>query len=200
MKNKKIILLSIFILLFIGTGIYCLYQYRFSIINNPQRPTVCTMEAKICLDGSSVGRTGPKCEFATCPNSVVYRNSIYGFELIMPSVWGNYSVNEDVWQGNVIDESLKTYAKSQFGPLVIIKNPQTNSNQQWQDIPIMVFTPDVWKLVEEEKVSVSAAPISPAKIGESAKYVFATPPRWYGFTDAIGWEEAIEIVKTFKTF
>ncbi len=28
---------------------------------------VCTMEAKQCPDGSFVGRTGPKCEFAACP-------------------------------------------------------------------------------------------------------------------------------------
>ena len=27
----------------------------------------CTMEAKLCPDGSSVGRTGPNCEFARCP-------------------------------------------------------------------------------------------------------------------------------------
>jgi hypothetical protein len=27
----------------------------------------CTMEAKMCPDGSAVGRSGPKCEFATCP-------------------------------------------------------------------------------------------------------------------------------------
>src|SRR3989344_2434574 len=30
-------------------------------------PVACTMEAKICPDGTSVGRTGPKCEFAACP-------------------------------------------------------------------------------------------------------------------------------------
>src|SRR3989344_4694049 len=28
---------------------------------------VCTMEAKLCSDGSSVGRVGPHCEFAPCP-------------------------------------------------------------------------------------------------------------------------------------
>lgn len=28
----------------------------------------CTMEAKICPDGSAVGRTGPNCEFAACPS------------------------------------------------------------------------------------------------------------------------------------
>lgn len=27
----------------------------------------CTMEAKMCPDGSAVGRTGPACEFAPCP-------------------------------------------------------------------------------------------------------------------------------------
>lgn len=35
----------------------------------PAAPQVacCTMEAKICPDGSSVGRQGPLCEFAACP-------------------------------------------------------------------------------------------------------------------------------------
>lgn len=27
----------------------------------------CTLEAKICPDGSTVGRVGPNCEFAPCP-------------------------------------------------------------------------------------------------------------------------------------
>lgn len=30
-------------------------------------PTACTMDAKICSDGSAVGRSGPQCEFAVCP-------------------------------------------------------------------------------------------------------------------------------------
>lgn len=34
-------------------------------IDNNQ--VVCTMEAKLCPDGSYVGRTGPKCEFTPCP-------------------------------------------------------------------------------------------------------------------------------------
>ncbi len=29
----------------------------------------CTQEAKLCPDGSYVGRTGPNCEFAACPNT-----------------------------------------------------------------------------------------------------------------------------------
>jgi hypothetical protein len=35
----------------------------------PEQPggMMCTTEAKICPDGSGVGRTGPNCEFAPCP-------------------------------------------------------------------------------------------------------------------------------------
>lgn len=41
---------------------------------NPNPTTVttgvaCTMDAKMCPDGSYVGRTGPKCEFSACPAS-----------------------------------------------------------------------------------------------------------------------------------
>jgi hypothetical protein len=32
----------------------------------------CTMDAKICPDGSSVGRVGPDCEFAPCPTPEFY--------------------------------------------------------------------------------------------------------------------------------
>lgn len=31
----------------------------------------CTMDAKICPDGSAVGRQGPRCEFAECPSSPI---------------------------------------------------------------------------------------------------------------------------------
>ena len=31
-------------------------------------PVACTMEARICPDGSAVGRQGPNCEFAACPD------------------------------------------------------------------------------------------------------------------------------------
>ena len=34
----------------------------------PTQPQACTEEAKICPDGSAVGRTGPNCAFAACPD------------------------------------------------------------------------------------------------------------------------------------
>ncbi len=37
------------------------------VAGNTPRPQACTQEAKQCPDGSYVGRTGPNCEFAPCP-------------------------------------------------------------------------------------------------------------------------------------
>lgn len=33
-----------------------------------EQPTACTKDARICPDGSTVGREGPSCEFAPCPS------------------------------------------------------------------------------------------------------------------------------------
>lgn len=38
-------------------------------VNKNADDVACTMEAKLCPDGSTVGRSGPKCEFAECPST-----------------------------------------------------------------------------------------------------------------------------------
>lgn len=42
---------------------------------HPTCVKACTQEAKLCPDGSSVGRTGPNCEFADCPANTQGDNS-----------------------------------------------------------------------------------------------------------------------------
>jgi hypothetical protein len=32
-----------------------------------EQPKACTQEAKLCPDGSAVGRVAPNCEFSPCP-------------------------------------------------------------------------------------------------------------------------------------
>jgi len=39
-----------------------------ALANDPSS-FACTMEAKLCADGSAVSRTGPNCAFAACPSS-----------------------------------------------------------------------------------------------------------------------------------
>jgi hypothetical protein len=38
-----------------------------SATSEPPGGAICTQDAKVCPDGSAVGRTGPHCEFAACP-------------------------------------------------------------------------------------------------------------------------------------
>jgi hypothetical protein len=61
-KNRKFLLI-IATIVFIG-GIFYLVWPNAS--HNPE-PIVCTEEAKLCIDGSVVGRSGPDCAFAPCP-------------------------------------------------------------------------------------------------------------------------------------
>ena len=48
-----------------------LSTFKFTEATGSASPTpaskACTLEAKVCPDGSSVGRSGPNCEFAPCP-------------------------------------------------------------------------------------------------------------------------------------
>ncbi len=122
-----------------------------------------------------------------------YTNTEYGFTMQFPASWRGYTVVKSTWTGWLIDGTT-TYT----GTKLIFKNPQSTPSQPWQDIPLMIITPDVWKLISAEKVAVSAAPVGPGEVGENQNYIFATPPRWWGFTDALGGEEAVNIVKTFK--
>jgi hypothetical protein len=48
-----------------------LMLFALLIIDNGTRPVACTMEAKICPDGSAVGRVPPNCDFAPCPSGCV---------------------------------------------------------------------------------------------------------------------------------
>lgn len=60
------------VVLVLITGVYFLSKQAKNDVDsneNPNEQVACTMEAKICPDGSSVGRSGPKCEFAECPGA-----------------------------------------------------------------------------------------------------------------------------------
>lgn len=62
MKIKLIITISILAVVAGLAG----FGYYFGF-KNTGKPVACTQEAKLCSDGSYVGRVSPKCEFAPCP-------------------------------------------------------------------------------------------------------------------------------------
>jgi hypothetical protein len=56
-------------LLLLGAGCYGPKPANTNTATNTNQPSnvACTQEAKLCPDGSSVGRMPPSCEFAPCP-------------------------------------------------------------------------------------------------------------------------------------
>lgn len=64
----RIFLIAVALVLLILGGFFT-WERVYKGGQGTQKPeeVFCTMEAKICPDGSAVGRTGPACEFAPCP-------------------------------------------------------------------------------------------------------------------------------------
>lgn len=73
--RKKILYLTI--LLFVT--LYAGYLVRDYIIGNETDAVMCAMDAMQCPDGSFVGRAGPKCEFAPCPEGVSLEKKVEAY-------------------------------------------------------------------------------------------------------------------------
>ncbi len=121
-----------------------------------------------------------------------YQNVQYGFNFKLPLSWKGYTILTTTWNGSNTDYNIPVNYE---GPEIIIRNPLWTSENTYQDIPIMVFTKTQWDLVQQEKMSVSAAPVGPSKLGQNSKYIFALPAR-YNFAYETGWEEVESILKT----
>lgn len=66
-KNDQIIVISSSTQQYIDLSNQILSTFKFIESGANIEPISCTADAKICPDGSAVGRSGPKCEFAPCP-------------------------------------------------------------------------------------------------------------------------------------
>lgn len=72
--SKKALWILVLILIAVGIVSVAAAGFKNSVDNSGASVdgngnTVCTMDAMMCPDGTSVGRVGPNCEFAACPDS-----------------------------------------------------------------------------------------------------------------------------------
>ncbi len=83
-------------------------------------PVPCPADAKICPDGSSVGRTGPNCEFAPCP--------------AMNNTSGNATPSGPMNQSEALAIAQATSACTAAGDISVIGTYNNNSATWWFDI------------------------------------------------------------------
>ncbi len=125
--------------------------------------------------------------------SLIYENKEFGFSFKLPLSWEGYTIVYDKWEGFPIGDR-EDIKDGDTGTIVTIRNPLWTSEKPYQDIPIMIFTLEQWDLVQDEKLSVSAAPIGPKELGRNGEYIFALPPR-YNFAFPLGYEEVENILE-----
>lgn len=156
MKNIIILFVILLVVLFVGAKLSpnllnSSSNSESSISSSPSpsvtgEPVFCTQEAKTCPDGSSVGRSGPKCEFSKCPETVsakkagwkTYKNYSYGFEFSYPSKYKEVS-DKYGWPNSIV----LLYAGGQSYNLVVegwsseaeYKNKYTN-NKDLKAFPV----------------------------------------------------------------
>jgi len=106
---------------------------KIGVSTKPQE-RVCTTEAKICPDGSAVGRTGPNCEFAPCPTQAIqdetanwktYTNTNYDFSFKYPSEW---NINVPSFEGK--HENNKTLLRVDVTSSLDFKNAALLGNKK----------------------------------------------------------------------
>ncbi len=127
------------------------------------------------------------------PKPVEYKNSEYGFSIVLPDSWKGYRVIESKWLGYEID--TPSDIPTDQGPIIQIRHPNWKEDDPYQDIPIMVFTLEQWKVIQDEKLSVSAAPFPPTELARNSIYVLALPAR-YNYSFYKGWQEVETIIKS----
>lgn len=123
---------------------------------------------------------------------IVYHNTQFGFDFKLNDSWEGYQVLSDVWEGTSIDGANQGDI-TETGVKIIIRHPGWSDKKPYQDIPIMIFTYDQWEKVENEDISLGAAPIGPTWLGSNSQYVFALPAR-YNFDFALGTQQVDKMI------
>ena len=111
-------------------------------------------------------------------NSIVYKNTEYGFNFTLPESWKGYSIVSSLWEGLAMESQQSGQTVVETGPIISIRDPKWTAQTPRQDIPIMVFTLDQWNSLQKEVFHIGAAPIRPSELGRNNSYVLALPARY----------------------
>jgi len=153
---KELFLGIIFIIL-LGLG-SLVYQ---NAVNKPhiEEPVACTLEARMCPGGGTVGRTGPLCEFEACPSDAIEFDAPAGFIDSLPILSsmvegriGFYIKEPSTISNNITIFVHQTSEEESFEDLLIKKVQLTPSDlhPELEDFEILELDGrEVYRIVNE---------------------------------------------------
>lgn len=162
MRNNKGVALILIVLIIIGVLAIGGGTYYFLVKKAPKQ-VACTQEAKICPDGSTVGRTGPKCEFTECPTVKTdetadwktYQNNEYGFEIKYPNGFFDLNHEPKVLIG---DCNYSVFPNECPNINDIVVKDQAADGGDINIIKSNISMPNYWKKPNGEKLTINNVP------------------------------------------
>jgi hypothetical protein len=125
-----------------------------------------------------------------------YQNTQYDLTFSLPAGWQGYAVLIQEWKASLYatNNPSGTVVGTERGPIIVLRHPQWRTNDQYQDIEIMVFTQQQWK----EECAGGFFPYAGGVIGEmwhNEKCVFGLYDR-YNWGELKGMKEVSDLVAT----
>lgn len=151
------------------------FLYRNALERRGTGNTACTLEAKVCPDGSSVGRTGPVCAFAPClPPNVEIKDA--GIVFAVPA---GYVTDENAYgaEPTLIGAFIKPSQSENVPHSIIIRHYPIPEGESATDVMIAQtrFSPS-------DMPATSAEEFKPKTIGSRTFYAI-TLERFEGQID-----------------
>jgi len=126
--------------------------------------------------------------------SLHYRDPGYGFTFSLPASWQGYSVLAEQWEGQTYSAAVDSLVVAEHGPMIVLRHPQWQAGDPYQDIPILIFAREQWAAYRQGGFEIGAGGFQ-FEIGHNLKFVFTMSTRYNADDSVQGWKEADEIVE-----
>jgi hypothetical protein len=113
----------------------------------------------------------------------------------LPDSWRGYSILAESWHGEVYLADKDKDVEIAHGPMIVLRNPLWKRNDEYQDIPIYVFTRQQWTDDKTGQFSAEGAGGVIYELWHNAKYVFGMHSRTFGYNEELkDWRKTENIV------